>query len=189
MTRTLAAGSRFHFADGTNVFRTLYAKGNGRGLAEDRPGLSSDNPPRPTQARKMTVPDREAAIRAEERSRLSTIFASKDVVGREAAAVELLVESNMSGEKIVAMLPKLHGQADHGRLSAPAAMRGHNPDLGNRGGKQPSTVTHGNHGWGKITAKVNASNSGNPDPYIDRGRANHGWSKITAKVNASGLPR
>ncbi|QTH19654.1 hypothetical protein HRJ34_14860 [Rhizorhabdus wittichii] len=95
--------------------------------------------------------DRVAAIRAEERQRVADVFASEHVAGRETAAAELLANSDMSAEKIVAMLPKLGANAKGGADDMLEQMQGNNPDL-SPGGGQGSGNAKG--GWGKITAKI-----------------------------------
>ncbi len=95
--------------------------------------------------------DRETAIRAEERQRVADVFASEHVAGRESAAAELLANSDMSAEKIVAMLPKLSASTNGGGEDMLEHMQGNNPDLSPTGGQGSSSAKGG---WGKITAKI-----------------------------------
>jgi hypothetical protein len=115
--------------------------------------------PEPNPAAADVAPDA-AAIRAEaiaaERARMKAVFASEHVAGREAAAVELLAESDMTADKIVAMLPKLG--ASSGVLTNLATIASTpNPDLG--AGGETEGVKADNHGWSKAHASVNRMRS------------------------------
>lgn len=119
-----------------------------------------DKEPEANSAAPQVSAEREAAIRAEERARMSAVFASEHVNGRAHAAVELLASTDLAADKIVAMLPKLGASAAEGDGAAEilAAMQGNNPDLTNDGGSSAGGgVGQANHGWGKIAAKINAS--------------------------------
>lgn len=55
-------------------------------------------------ARLVTLADRIATARAEERKRMADVFASDAVKGRETAAAYFLTQSDMTSEKIISML-------------------------------------------------------------------------------------
>lgn len=71
----------------------------------------------------------EQTVRAEERQRMADVFASEHVKGREAAAVMLLTETDMTAEKIVAKLPTLSPAAAADPMLKNLAST-ENPDLG-----------------------------------------------------------
>lgn len=99
-----------------------------------------------------------AAIRAEERARIETVFASDDVKGREQAAAHLLSSSDMPAEGIVALLPKLAPSADDGKSAGQQMLdqmaEDHIPDTGIDGGAPKPAA---NHGWDDIHAEIRES--------------------------------
>lgn len=96
-----------------------------------------------------------ASIRAEERARIATVFASEDVKGREQAAAHLLASSDMPADGIVSMLPKLNPSADDGKSQGQQMLdvmaEDRDADLGIDAG-QPKPAA--NHGWGDIHADI-----------------------------------
>lgn len=70
----------------------------------------------------------EAAIRAEERQRVATVFASEEAKGRERIAANLLANPKLEAAEIVGMLPSLAASSSDAMLAQLAA--GTNPDLG-----------------------------------------------------------
>lgn len=116
--------------------------------ADDQPGTAAVE----------TTPDQTASdpvslARAEERQRISDVFASEHVAGREKAAAKLLATSDMSASAIVAVLPDLTPAAaasDDGAAMLAAMRENANADLGQGGEPQ----VEANHGWGDIHAEV-----------------------------------
>ncbi|KPL67416.1 hypothetical protein SZ64_04430 [Erythrobacter sp. SG61-1L] len=99
--------------------------------------------------------DAVSKARAEERQRVTDVFASEHVKGREMAAAELIGNSDMKAEAIVAMLPKLTpaASADEGQQMLSQMREGGNPDTGDAPGSG-EPVAQENHGWSKAVAKA-----------------------------------
>jgi hypothetical protein len=96
----------------------------------------------------------EQSIRAEERQRVTDVFASDASNGKERVAASLLADSDMSADKIVALLPKLGADASDAML---ANLKQPNPVLGagaEAAGGQPDpkaswNTTFERLGWNK----------------------------------------
>lgn len=71
-----------------------------------------------------------AAIRAEERKRLSTVFDSDAVKGREQLAAMLIVETNLTSAEIIKKLPTLSGAAAPVHPMLQRLLSTSNPQLG-----------------------------------------------------------
>lgn len=131
---------------------------------ESEPGCKKDNTM--TEKNNASAPEAAAAIRAEERGRIKAVFASDAVKGREMAAVELLAESDMSADKIVAMLPKLSpaASADNDEIGRKMLdkMGGEEADLGTGGQDENADIKAANAAsWGKAAAFANSLNGHN----------------------------
>lgn len=127
---------------------------------ESEPGCKKDETM--TEKSNASVPDA-TAIRAEERGRIKAVFASDAVKGRELAAVELLAESDMSADKIVAMLPKLQpaASAENDEIGRKMLdkMGGEEEDLGTGGQSENADAKAANAAsWGKAAAFANSLN-------------------------------
>lgn len=92
----------------------------------------------------------EADIRAEERERVTKVFASDVAVGKERAAAKLLANPKLSADDIVALLPDIGAQASDGMLSTLASTQ--NPDLG-AGAEPKGDAKAGAAVWDKIRGR------------------------------------
>lgn len=122
----------------------------------DTPKKPDTNPGNSATAAEASA-DNTASIRAEERGRMAAVFAHDNVKGREAAAAALLAESDMSADKIIALLPSLtQAASDDGGKDMLAAMReGASVDTGSDDGS--TSLAEENHGWGKIHEEIRAT--------------------------------
>lgn len=200
MTLELVPGSRFTLTDGSSILahknRELRDQHHGsvssqqggsdlvmrlssvlRGLKTSDGNLRQAAQEEP----KARAGNSEANIRAEERRRIATVFASEHVKGRETAAGELLASSGMSAERIVAMLPKLGASSRGGVAAVLRAMRDGNSD---RSGERRM----GDHGWGKAVARHNPRKSETADQSDHRDNSNHGWGRAVSEVNRRNQP-
>lgn len=100
-----------------------------------------------------------AETQANERQRISAVFASEDVKGRECAAAELLANSDMPADRIIAMLPKLAPAAsaaqDEGVAMLNAMRDGGDSNLGVSGEDQNLQAAN-NFGWDEIHEEIRA---------------------------------
>lgn len=98
--------------------------------------------------------DREHAGRSEMSARITAVFASEHVVGREAAAAELLAD-DLGSDRIISLLAKMpKGGAGDGML---AGLRGNanNPNLEAGAESQPDTRKANASMWDRIVETQN----------------------------------
>lgn len=93
-----------------------------------------------------------ASAHAEERQRVTDVFASDASNGKERVAASLLADSDMSAEKIVALLPKLGADASDSMLKTLASTP--NPDLAPGAESRPSGRADAAGYWDRVHAKT-----------------------------------
>lgn len=93
-----------------------------------------------------------ATARAEERQRVTDVFASDASTGKERVAASLLADSDMAADKIVALLPKLDANPSNAMLANLTATK--NPDLAPGKDVDPNPKADANASWDRTFARL-----------------------------------
>lgn len=115
------------------------------------PESAPEPAPAPEEAPPAAAADDVAAARAEERQRVTDVFASDASNGKERAAANLLANPKLSAEDIVDMLPQMKGGESDAMLASLASNP--NPDL-KPGSESGGNAADAKEGWNRTFARL-----------------------------------
>lgn len=129
----------------------------------------ASNSPRTTVKRPIAAKQTAGDVRAEERSRMMTVFDSPEVSGNEYGAAFLLSSTDMSASEIIANLGQFPlSQSDFREVVAAR--------------QNPSSKT-ANHGWSDIHSGIQERRTQSHSSTTPA--ANHGWDDIHAEIQST----